>query len=141
MPLGYLVQGLGRGAAGGFQEHFQPCGFQLPRLDPEVGFGFDPGLSLRPGGIAGGHHVGQDNPGSSQAAELPAASNDFVPGGRQVGGQDYGLENGGTPLSYQLLASTKAGNVVAQSRRNYGKVKTGWGKKQIQPRARRIFAE
>ena len=102
VPLGYLIQGLGRRAAGGFENHLQAGGLQLPRLNLEVGLDFGSGLRLRPGGMARGRHVGQDGPGSSQAAEFPAASDDLVPGGRQVGGQDYGFENGG--ILFKLTA-------------------------------------
>ena len=102
MPLGHLIQGLGRRAAGGFENHLQAGGLQLPCLDLEVGLGFGLGFRLRPGGLARGRHMGQDSPGRSQAAELPAASDNLVPGGRQVGGQDYGFENGG--ILFKLTA-------------------------------------
>jgi hypothetical protein len=49
--------------------------------------------------------VGQDGPGSPQAAEFPAAGDDLVPGGRQVGGQDYGFENGGTLFKLTAFGS------------------------------------
>jgi hypothetical protein len=49
--------------------------------------------------------VSQDSPGSPQAAEFPAASGDFVPGGRQVGGQDYGFKNGAILFKLSAIGS------------------------------------
>ena len=51
--------------------------------------------------------MGQNGPGSPQGAEFPAASDNIVPGGTQVGGQDYGGKNGGPSLSRELNGMLK----------------------------------
>jgi hypothetical protein len=89
--------------------------------------------------------VGQDHPGASQGAEFPAARGDLIPGGGQVGSQNYGFKDGAVLFSCQLSAFSgqqKPGDGYSQRPGLiYGEVKTLWRKKQIGVSCQRIFAD